>query len=98
MHVFVFNHPDDFPEIRAFVVAMNALYGLAVEDCSGDFKEGLIALLGRTGAKAIFLGTRKCGETSLLEMFLPLPQGNYLRIYCSLLAAQPAERDRLPLP
>lgn len=38
MHVFVFNREDDFPEIRGFVAAMDARYGLAVEDCAGDFK------------------------------------------------------------
>ena len=50
MHVFVFNQADDFPEIRGFVEAMDARYGLAVESRSGDFKGGLCAMLERTGA------------------------------------------------
>ena len=59
MHVFVFNRTDDFPQITRFVKEMDAEYQLNVEECSGDFKGGLKSLLGRTGAKAIFLGTRK---------------------------------------
>lgn len=59
MHVFVFNREDDFPEIREFLGSMDARYALGLDQCSGDFRSGLAALLGRTGVKAIFLGTRK---------------------------------------
>ena len=60
MYVFVFNRPDDFPEIRHFLVLMDARYGLGVDAVEGDFKDGLRSIVEKRGIKAIFLGTRRC--------------------------------------
>ena len=63
MYVFVFNRPDDFPEIRHFLVMMDARYGLGVDAVEGDFKDGLRSIVAKRGVKAIFLGTRRCLRT-----------------------------------
>jgi hypothetical protein len=60
MYVFVFNRPDDFPEIRHFLVLMDARYGLGVDAVEGDFKDGLRSIVEKRSIKAIFLGTRRC--------------------------------------
>ncbi len=62
MYVFVFNRPDDFPEIRHFLVMQDARYRLGVDAVDADFKDGLRAIVERRGVKAIFLGTRKCAH------------------------------------
>ena len=63
MYVFVFNRPDDFPEIRHFLVMMDARYRLGVDALDGDFKDGLRTIVEQRGVKAIFLGTRKCARS-----------------------------------
>jgi hypothetical protein len=60
MHTFVFNHADDFPEMRDFIADTDARYRLGIEYLEGDFKAGLEQLLQRRPIKAIFLGTRRC--------------------------------------
>ena len=58
---FYFERADDFAEVRAFVRAADAAYGLRCEFLGdADFNAGLRAYLDATGVKAVVLGTRRC--------------------------------------
>ncbi|KAK9831385.1 hypothetical protein WJX81_008521 [Elliptochloris bilobata] len=59
VRTFIFKRRDDFPEILAFVRAMNTRYSLRLEELEGDFRVGLAGLIRRSGIKAIVLGTRR---------------------------------------
>lgn len=59
VRTFIFEQRNDFPEILAFVRDMDARYGLRLEELQGDFRAGLASLIGRSGIKAIVLGTRR---------------------------------------
>ena len=59
MRTFIFERRDDFPEILDFVRAMDARYGLRLEELEGEFRAGLASLIRRSGVKAIVLGTRR---------------------------------------
>lgn len=60
VRTFIFERRDDFAEILDFVRAMDARYGLRLEELEGDFRSGLASLIRRCGVKAIVLGTRRC--------------------------------------
>lgn len=59
VRTFIFERRDDFPEILDFVRAMDARYGLRLEELEGEFRSGLASLIRRSGVKAIVLGTRR---------------------------------------
>ena len=69
VRTFIFERRDDFPEILDFVRAMDARYGLRLEELEGDFRSGLASLIRRSGVKAIVLGTRRRDPSPLCKEY-----------------------------
>lgn len=75
MVTFFFDRDDDFREVVGFTKATADAYKLDMRVYRNSFFEGLEDLLGSTGVKGIFLGTRRGDPNADSQIFSPSSKG-----------------------